>query len=199
MDSSSKGSTVFKYSLLPIFVLVLRFYPNSTNSHVKINHIVTTIERLDQGHLYPLGERRDKHVTGGVRTSAPLHCRLTLYLKSYLDSLYAGCSEPLIRLRPAQQLVLFLSFFLIIITVGMFYDILSTYRIFFLWKSNFLWRQSLTRICFRLWSVLLWLSVTGSGSGTVINYGSGSSKAKSYASYGGFGFSSKNTGLKWDC
>jgi hypothetical protein len=27
---------------------------------------VTTIERLDQGHLYPLGKRRDKHVTGGA-------------------------------------------------------------------------------------------------------------------------------------
>jgi hypothetical protein len=59
--------------------------PNSTN--VISNHVgVTTIERLDQGHLYPLGERRDKHVTGGARTSAPLHRRRTLYLKSYLDS-----------------------------------------------------------------------------------------------------------------
>ncbi len=37
--------------------------------------VVTTIERLDQGHLYPLGERRDKHVTGGARTSALLHRR----------------------------------------------------------------------------------------------------------------------------
>jgi hypothetical protein len=46
-----------------------------------------TIERLDQGHLYPLGRRRDKHVTGGARTSAPLQSRRTLYLKSYLDSL----------------------------------------------------------------------------------------------------------------
>jgi hypothetical protein len=52
------------------------------------NHVrVTSIERLDQGHLYPLGERRDKHVTGGAGTSAPLHRRRTLYLKSYLDSL----------------------------------------------------------------------------------------------------------------
>jgi hypothetical protein len=52
------------------------------------NHVgVTTIERLDQSHLYPLGERRDKHVPGGARTSAPLHRRRTLYLKSYLDSL----------------------------------------------------------------------------------------------------------------
>ncbi len=48
---------------------------------------ISTIERLDQGHLYPLGERRDKHVTGGARTSAPLHRGRTLYLKSYLDSL----------------------------------------------------------------------------------------------------------------
>jgi hypothetical protein len=56
---------------------------------------VNIIERLDQGHLYPLGERRDKHVTGGARTSAPLHRRRTLYLKSYLDSLYADYSEPL--------------------------------------------------------------------------------------------------------
>jgi hypothetical protein len=48
-----------------------------------------TIERLDQGHLYPLGERRrrDKHVTGGARTSAPLQSRRTLYVKSYLDNL----------------------------------------------------------------------------------------------------------------
>ena len=47
------------------------------------NHVgVTTIERLDQGHLYPLGERRDKHVTGGAQTSALLR---TLYLN--LDSL----------------------------------------------------------------------------------------------------------------
>ncbi len=49
------------------------------------------IERLDQGHLYPLGTgtcmRRDKHVTGGARTSAPLQSRRTLYLNSYLDSL----------------------------------------------------------------------------------------------------------------
>jgi hypothetical protein len=63
------------------------------------NHVgVTTIERLDQGHLYPLGERRDKHVTGGARTSALLHRRRPLYLKSYPDSLYAGYSEPLLGL-----------------------------------------------------------------------------------------------------
>jgi hypothetical protein len=55
-----------------------------------LNHIgVTTIERLDQGHLYPLGERHAEQtmVTGGARTSAPLHRRRPLYLKSYLDSL----------------------------------------------------------------------------------------------------------------
>jgi hypothetical protein len=50
-------------------------------------HRYGTIERLDQGHLYPLGERRDKHVKGGARTPAPLHRRRTLYQKSYLDSL----------------------------------------------------------------------------------------------------------------
>jgi hypothetical protein len=58
------------------------------------NSETTVLE--SQGHLYPLGERRDKHVAGGARTSAPLHRRRTLYLKSYLDSLYAGYSEPLL-------------------------------------------------------------------------------------------------------
>ncbi len=53
------------------------------------------IERLDQGHLYPLGERRDKHFTVGARTSDLLRRRRPLYLKSYLDSLFAGYSEPL--------------------------------------------------------------------------------------------------------
>ncbi len=66
-----------------------------------------TIERLDQGHLYPLGERRDKHVTGGARTSALLHRRRPLYLKGYPDSLYAGYSEPLLGLRPGLQPVLY--------------------------------------------------------------------------------------------
>jgi hypothetical protein len=54
------------------------------------NHVgVTTIERLDQGHLYLLGERHagQTMVTGGARTFAPLHRRRPLYLKSYLDSL----------------------------------------------------------------------------------------------------------------
>ncbi len=63
---------------------------------MQINHVrVTTIERLDQGHLYPLGEHRDKHVTVGARTSDLLHRRLPLYLKSYLDSLFTDYSEPL--------------------------------------------------------------------------------------------------------
>jgi hypothetical protein len=54
---------------------------------ISSNHVgVTTIERLDQGHLYPLGERRDKHVTVGARTSDLLRHRRPLYLKSYLDS-----------------------------------------------------------------------------------------------------------------
>jgi hypothetical protein len=48
--------------------------------------ILEAIERLDQGHLYPLRERRDKHVTGGARTSALLHRRRPLYLESYPDS-----------------------------------------------------------------------------------------------------------------
>jgi len=34
---------------------------------MQINHVsVITIERLDQGHLCPLGEHRDKHVTVGA-------------------------------------------------------------------------------------------------------------------------------------
>jgi hypothetical protein len=37
---------------------------------MQIIHVgVIFIERLYQGHLYPLGECRDKHVTDGVRTS----------------------------------------------------------------------------------------------------------------------------------
>jgi hypothetical protein len=32
---------------------------------------IDLIERLDQGHLYPLGERRDKHVTGGAPSPPP--------------------------------------------------------------------------------------------------------------------------------
>jgi hypothetical protein len=39
------------------------------------------------GHLYPLGERRDKRITDGARTSALLPGRRPLFLKSYLDSL----------------------------------------------------------------------------------------------------------------
>jgi hypothetical protein len=70
-----------------------------THNVISSNHVgVTTIERLDQGHLYPLGERRDKHVTVGARTSDLLRHRRPLYLKSYLDSLFAGYSEPLLSL-----------------------------------------------------------------------------------------------------
>ena len=69
---------------------------------------IEVIERLDQGHLYPLGERRDKHVTGEARTSALLHRRRPLYLKSYPDSLYADYSEPLLGLRPGLQPVLYM-------------------------------------------------------------------------------------------
>jgi hypothetical protein len=82
---------------------------------------VTTIERLDQGHLYPLGEPRDKHVTGEALTSAPLHRRRTLYLKSYLDSLFADYSEPLLGLRLAAPPVLYKSLFIILyITISRF-------------------------------------------------------------------------------
>ncbi len=49
---------------------------------------------LDQGHLYPLGEH-----PGGQTLSLPNRTRVAfvtaLYLKSYLDSLYADYSEPL--------------------------------------------------------------------------------------------------------
>ncbi len=52
---------------------------------MQINHVgVITIETL-----YPLGERRDKHVTGRAQTSAHLRSRRPLHLKSYLDSSYA--------------------------------------------------------------------------------------------------------------
>ncbi len=37
---------------------------------MRVPFFFNTIERLDQGQLYPLGRRRDKHVTGGARTSA---------------------------------------------------------------------------------------------------------------------------------
>ncbi len=60
-------------------------------------------ERLDQDHLHPLGEHRDTHVTVGARTSDPLHRRRPLYLKSYLDSLFVGNSEPVLGLRAAIQ------------------------------------------------------------------------------------------------
>jgi hypothetical protein len=66
---------------------------------MQINHIrVTNMERLDQDHLPPLGEHRDKYVRVGAQTSNPLHRRRPFYLKSYLDSLFAGYSEPLLGL-----------------------------------------------------------------------------------------------------
>ncbi len=78
----------------PVHMPSIWTYGRTLNVHQALasprvsNHVgVTTIERHDQGHLYPLRERRDKHVTGGARTPAPLHRRRTLYLKSYLDSL----------------------------------------------------------------------------------------------------------------
>jgi hypothetical protein len=66
---------------------------------IQINHVrVTTMERLDQDHLHPQGEQRDKHVRVGARTSDPLHRRRPLYLKIYLDSLFAGYLELLLGL-----------------------------------------------------------------------------------------------------
>jgi hypothetical protein len=41
---------------------------------------MSSIERLDQSHLYPLGERRDKHVTGGARTANALPRQLISWL-----------------------------------------------------------------------------------------------------------------------
>jgi hypothetical protein len=75
---------------------------------VFLNHVgVTTIERLDQGHLYPLGEHRDKHVAVGAQTSDLLHRRRPLYLKSYLDSLFADYSEPLQRNNMKYKLTIY--------------------------------------------------------------------------------------------
>jgi hypothetical protein len=76
------------------------FYPKYVAPTVmSFNHAgVTTIKRLDQGHLCPLGERQDKHVTVGARTSALLRSRRPLNLKCNLDSLFAGYSEPLFSL-----------------------------------------------------------------------------------------------------
>jgi hypothetical protein len=66
------------------------------------------IERPDQGHLYPLRRRRDKHVTGGARTSAPLKSRPTHYLKSYLDSLLLAIRNLYLRRngRPPHSVAL---------------------------------------------------------------------------------------------
>jgi hypothetical protein len=58
------GSYVGRLRIITV-VRTYDFYPNSTNSHADHDHVgVTTIERLrlDQGHLYPLGEHPgDKH------------------------------------------------------------------------------------------------------------------------------------------
>ena len=79
-----------------------------------------TVERLDKGHLYPLGRRRDKHVTGGARTSAPLQSRRTLYLKSYLDSLKAGYSEHLLGRHQWRHSVLYiLSYYYLFLFIQM--------------------------------------------------------------------------------
>jgi hypothetical protein len=43
------------------------------------------------------------HVTVGALTSDPLHRRRELYLKSYLDSFFAGYSEPLLALRAPSR------------------------------------------------------------------------------------------------
>jgi hypothetical protein len=84
--------------------------------HLRVsNHVgVTTIERLDQGHLYPLGERRDKYGRSAN-------------LKSYLDSLYAGYSEPLLGLRSVRHPVLYsthifpcLSFITVFLSLSLF-------------------------------------------------------------------------------
>jgi hypothetical protein len=85
------------------------------------NHVgVTTIARLDQGHLYPLGEHRDKDVRVGARTSDPLRRRRPLYLKSYLDSLYAGYLEPLINPRAPPRPDLYNTF--IYLFIYLFYE-----------------------------------------------------------------------------
>ncbi len=75
--TSLKKFQIHNTCLLPLYFL----------SPCPLFRLFIFIERLDQGHLYPLGERRDKHVTVGARTSDLLRCRRLLYLKSYLDSL----------------------------------------------------------------------------------------------------------------
>ena len=86
------------------FRSVLRFYPNSTNGHVKINHVgVTTIERPDQGHLYPLGEPRDTCHSRGANLRPPAPQASTLP-KELSRQLIAGYSELLLGAsgRPPQ-------------------------------------------------------------------------------------------------
>ena len=64
------GSYVGRLRIIAI-VRTYDFYLNSTNSHADHDHVrVTTIERLDQGHLYPLGEQPgDMFASAGDRTA----------------------------------------------------------------------------------------------------------------------------------
>jgi hypothetical protein len=89
----------FSHLAISIFCTIWDIFP-VMSFFLCMSLYIDSIERLDQGHLYPLGESRDKHVTGGARTSALLHRRRPLYLKSYPDSLYTGYSEPLLGLTP---------------------------------------------------------------------------------------------------
>jgi hypothetical protein len=59
----------------------------------KCTYMYSIIDRSDQGHLCPLGE----HPGGQLLRLPPpgIEPYPTLYLKSYLDSLYADYSEPL--------------------------------------------------------------------------------------------------------
>ncbi len=48
---------------------------------MSFNHVgVTPMERLDQDHLYPLGEHRDKQVTGGAHSTKELSRQLICWL-----------------------------------------------------------------------------------------------------------------------
>jgi hypothetical protein len=68
---------------------------------------------------------RDKHVPGGARTSTLLYHRLPLYLSSYLDSFFTGCSEPLLEVRPVQQPDIYRSSFQVPYSI--------------IWSNNFCW------------------------------------------------------------
>jgi hypothetical protein len=64
----------------------IKAYRIIQNFEGKFKQLKRSIERLDQDHLCPLGESREKHVTVGARTSDLLRRRRPLYLKSCLDS-----------------------------------------------------------------------------------------------------------------